>query len=182
MGIFRFLIISYMIKLYILLLLVIYSKSTEMNSKLATFGGGCFWCIEACLTRVKGVTKAVSGYAGGTDDHANYTSTCNGSSNHAEVVQISYNEEVVNYKKVLETYFLCHDASQKNKQGNDVGPQYRSVILYHDEEQKLEAEKYMKELNSTVYNGEAYHQDYAKNNPNEVYVRYVVQPKVEKFE
>merc|ERR1711904_403044 len=86
---------------------------TKMNSKLATFGGGCFWCIEACFKRVKGVTSAVSGYAGGTDDNPTYKSTCNGTSDHAEVVQIAYDPDVVAYRKILEAYFMCHDPTQK---------------------------------------------------------------------
>lgn len=167
-----------------------------MNSKLATFGGGCFWCVEACFLKIGGVTKVVNGYAGGTDDHASYKTTCNGQSNHAEVAQITYESDKVAYRKILEAFFMSHDPTQKDRQGNDVGPQYRSIILYHDEQQKSDAEQYIKELNETMYNGrivtllqkydrfftgEGYHQNYFALNPNEGYCRFVVQPKVEKF-
>ena len=167
-----------------------------MTTKLATFGGGCFWCTEACFKRVKGVLSVQNGYAGGTDPTPSYKKICSGQSDHAEVIQVKYDESQATYDKLLAAFFLSHDPTQLNKQGNDVGTQYRSIILYHDEDQQTKAENFIKNLNQSKYNGkvvtqvqqyteffpaEKYHDDYFTLNPNEGYCKYVIQSKVEKF-
>ena len=166
------------------------------NTKLATFGGGCFWCVEACLLRVAGVIKVVNGYAGGTDKDPTYKTTCNGQNNNAEVVQITYDSDKITYKTILEAFFKSHDPTQKDRQGYDVGPQYRSIILHHDEQQKSDAENYMKEMDKSYVGGiitllqkydkfwlgEKYHQNYFALNPNQGYCKHIIQPKIEKFD
>lgn len=122
-----------------------------MSTKLATFGGGCFWCVEACFKRVKGVLHVQNGYAGGRDQSPTYQKICQGMSDHAEVVQVEYNEDNVNYDKLLAAFFLSHDPTQWNKQGNDIGSQYRSIILWHDLDQKARAEGFVKDLNMKKY-------------------------------
>ena len=167
-----------------------------LNSKLATLGGGCFWCTEACMLRVKGVTKVVSGYAGGSDPTPTYKKICNGESDHAEVVQVAFDPSVVSYLTVLKAFFKSHDPTTLDRQGNDEGPQYRSIILYHDLDQKQVAQALITELNKQVYNGkvvtklqqflnffpaEDYHQNYFELNPNQGYCAGVVRPKLKKF-
>lgn len=166
------------------------------SSKLATLGGGCFWCTEACMLRVKGVTKVVSGYAGGSDPTPTYKKICSGASDHAEVVQVTFDPSIVTYLTVLKAFFKSHDPTTLNRQGNDEGPQYRSIILYHDAEQKQTAQSLMAELNKQVYEGklvtllqqysafypaEDYHQNYFELNPNQGYCAGVVRPKLKKF-
>ena len=167
-----------------------------ISGKLATFGGGCFWCTEACLLRVKGVNKVVSGYAGGTDPSPTYKKVCDGSSDQAEVVQVTFDDSAISYLSILKAFFKSHDPTQLNRQGNDVGPQYRSIILYHDEEQKKVAQALIGELNTKVFGGkivtllqqykqffpaEDYHQNYFELNPGQGYCAGVVKPKVKKF-
>ena len=165
---------------------------------LATFGAGCFWCVEAAFQQLKGVSSAVSGYAGGTVENPTYEQVCTGSTGHAEVCQIEYDSEKISYDELLEVFFEIHDPTTLNRQGNDVGTQYRSVIFYHDEEQKRLAEKIKAELNakgvwnnpivteirpfSEFYKAEDYHQNYYRNNPNQQYCRLVIKPKIDKFE
>jgi len=168
------------------------------NLEKATFGSGCFWCTEAVFERLNGVQKVVSGYAGGTVENPTYEEVCSGTTGHAEVTQITYDPKVITFDELLEVFWKTHDPTTLNRQGNDVGPQYRSVIFYHNEEQKQLAEKYKEELNKSgawdklivteisplnnFFSAEGYHQDYYNNNPNQGYCAFVIAPKVEKFE
>ena len=170
----------------------------NMNLEKATFGGGCFWCTEAIYERVEGVHTVVSGYAGGTVKNPTYKQVCDGNTGHAEVIQIGYDPKVVSYDELLEIFFKTHDPTTLNRQGADVGTQYRTVIFYHNEEQKKKAEYYKTELDKSgawdnpivteisplnnFYSAEDYHQDYYENNPNHGYCAFVIGPKVEKFE
>lgn len=171
-----------------------------MNNKreIATFGGGCFWCVEAIFERVKGVHEVVSGYSGGHSPNPDYKQISTGLTGHAEVVQIHFDPEQLSYSELLEIFFKTHDPTTLNRQGNDVGTQYRSLILYHSEKQREEAEKTIAVLEDAdiwenpivtkveafevFYKAEAYHQEYFENNPNAGYCRIVINPKVEKFE
>ena len=168
------------------------------NLEKATFGSGCFWCTEAVFERLNGVQKVVSGYAGGTVENPTYEEVCSETTGHAEVTQITYDPKVITYDELLEVFWKTHDPTTLNRQGNDVGTQYRSVIFYHNEEQKQFAEKYKEELIKSgawdkpivteispinnFYSAEGYHQDYYENNPNQGYCAFVIAPKVEKFE
>ena len=170
------------------------------DSKLetATFGSGCFWCTEAIFERIKGVTSVVSGYAGGKVDNPSYEEVCTGKTGHAEVIQIKFDSAVVSYDELLEIFWKTHDPTTLNRQGADVGTQYRSVIFYHNDEQKEKAESYKTELNKAkiwedpivteisplknFYSAEKYHQDYYEQNPNQGYCSFVITPKIEKFE
>ena len=164
----------------------------------ATFGGGCFWCTEAIFQRLKGVGKVESGYSGGKLANPTYNEVCSGSTGHVEVVQVTFNPEIVSYKELLEVFWKTHDPTTLNRQGNDVGTQYRSVIFYHNESQKALAEKYRKELDEAgvfdgtivtaiepfvnFYKAEDYHQNYFDANGNQPYCRLVILPKVKKLE
>ena len=174
--------------------------NTVMKEKteLATFGGGCFWCVEAIFERVSGVQLVQSGYSGGHMANPNYEQVTTGMTGHAEVVQISFNPQQISYIELLEIYFKTHDPTTLNKQGADVGTQYRSIVLYHHDEQRKQAEKVIEELGNAgiwnhpivtqvepfeeFYKAEDYHQEYFENNPNQGYCRVVIQPKVDKFE
>jgi peptide-methionine (S)-S-oxide reductase len=163
----------------------------------ATLGGGCFWCLEAVYVELRGVTKVVSGYAGGHVPNPSYQRVCSGSTGHAEVVQVTFDPAVVSYRELLEIFFTIHDPTTLNRQGADVGTQYRSAIFYHDEEQKRAAEEVIKEITAAriwpkpivtqvapldvFYPAENYHQDYYANNPRQPYCQMVVAPKVAKF-
>ena len=161
----------------------------------ATVGGGCFWCVEGCYLLVPGVIKVVSGYAGGAIDNPTYEQVCGGNTGHAEVVQVTYDPDKISYTKVLELFWQAHDPTQVNRQGNDVGTQYRSVIFYENDAQKKIAEQSkveaQKELTKPIateisplkkfYVAESYHQDYFKNNAGNPYCQFVVRPKVDKF-
>jgi peptide-methionine (S)-S-oxide reductase len=173
------------------------SRMTE-NNDTATFGAGCFWCVEAVFQQLKGVRKIVSGYTGGTVKNPTYKEVCSGTTGHAEVCQIIYNPGEVSYTELLEVFWKTHDPTTPNRQGNDVGTQYRSVIFYHTPEQKRLAEHYMKELDSArifpdpivteisplgiFYEAEDYHQNYYIENRAQPYCQFVIRPKVEKFE
>ena len=160
----------------------------------ATFAGGCFWCVEASFEQIKGVVEAVSGYAGGDESTADYRLVSSGRTAHAEAVQVYYNPSVIDYETLLEIFFTAHDPTQLNRQGPDVGPQYRSEIFYHNEEQKRLSEAKMEELGPKFsepivtrlselegfYMAEEYHQDYEVNNPDNPYIRNVSRPKIEK--
>jgi peptide-methionine (S)-S-oxide reductase len=164
----------------------------------ATFGTGCFWCTEAVFQQLKGVKSVVSGYSGGTAANPSYEQVCTGATGHAEVCQIEYDPHLISYEELLEVFFNTHDPTTLNRQGNDVGTQYRSVIFYHDEEQRKTAEKVRNELEAKkvfkqpivteitafkhFYPAEDYHQNYFRNNPNQGYCRYVIAPKLAKFE
>jgi peptide-methionine (S)-S-oxide reductase len=160
----------------------------------AVFGGGCFWCLDAIFRRVDGVTNVICGYAGGRIENPTYEQVCSGVTGHAEVVEVEYDEEKISYEDLLDIFFEIHDPTQLNRQGNDVGTQYRSIILYLDENQKEIAEKKIEEFKNKginvvtelkaldkFYPAEEYHQNYFAKNPNQPYCQYVVLPKVEKF-
>ena len=163
----------------------------------ATFGDGCFWCAEAIFSELKGVIKVESGFSGGTVMNPTYREVCTGNTGHAEAIHITYDPKVISYDELLEVFWKTHDPTTLNRQGADVGTQYRSVIFYHNEEQKHKAEAYKKKLNdahiwnnpivteivpySAFYKAEDYHQDYYSLNPNEGYCRLVITPKVDKF-
>ena len=165
------------------------------NIATATFAGGCFWCIDAAFRRVKGVMQVASGYMGGKTDNPTYKDICTGLTGHAEVVQLSFDTDVISYRQLLDMFFTLHDATQFNRQGNDIGTQYRSAIFYHGEQQAELAEQAIKQLQPhlaepivtevtpavTFYSAEQYHQDYFNENPNQGYCSMVVAPKVAKF-
>ena len=164
---------------------------------IATLGGGCFWCIESAFNQVEGVILAESGYAGGHLDNPSYEQVCEGNSGHVEVVQVTFDAEIISYREVLEIFFALHDPTQLNRQGNDVGTQYRSVVFYHDDEQKAQAQSIIEEMTTqrmwpapivtaiepltNYYAAEAYHQNYFANNPQNQYCGLVVAPKLAKF-
>jgi peptide methionine sulfoxide reductase msrA/msrB len=166
-------------------------------TKKATFGAGCFWCIEACFQDMKGVISVKPGYSGGTQETADYKTVCSGTTDHAEVASIEYDPELISYDKLLEMFWFVHDPTQLNRQGNDIGRQYRSVVFYHDDEQKELAKAYKKRLTEegvwddpivteivpfeSFYPAEDYHDNYYENNPDNAYCQAVVRPKVEKF-
>ncbi len=160
----------------------------------ATFGGGCFWCIEAAFKPLDGVESVTSGYAGGHTDEPTYEEVCSGNTGHAEVIQVDYDPDVLSYVDLLEVFFTVHDPTQLNRQGPDVGTQYRSIVLSHDEDQKRQARAYIDTLDEeydddvvtelepleTFYEAEEYHQDYFEKNPNDAYCQMHASPKVEK--
>lgn len=170
----------------------------ENKYELATFGNGCFWCTEAIFQRLDGVGKVVSGFSGGHVENPTYEQVCTETTGHAEAIQITYDPEVISYETLLEVFWKTHDPTTLNRQGNDIGPQYRSVIFYHNPEQKKLAEFYRKKLDEeriwdrpivteiTAYTrfwpAESLHQDYYDRNPSKSYCRVVITPKVEKFE
>jgi len=171
------------------------AKELSMKQEVATFGGGCFWCLEAVFEETRGVLGVVNGYAGGEVQNPTYEQVCSGTTGHAEVVQITFDPTVISYEALLKIFWLIHDPTTLNRQGNDVGTQYRSVIFYHDEQQKEQAEasikafstKFLKPIVTEVkplelfFKAEAYHQNYFKNNPNHGYCVFVVSPKVQHF-
>ncbi len=176
-------------------------KGTTMNEaglEKATFGSGCFWCTEAIFERLNGVVTVESGYSGGKVDNPTYEEVCSGTTGYAEVTQITYDPSIITYDELLEVFWKTHDPTTLNRQGNDVGTQYRSVIFYNNDDEKELAEKYKAELDKSgawdnpivteispftkFYSAEGYHQDYYKNNPNQGYCTFVIAPKVEKFE
>ena len=180
----------------VLLIQEIYSQNKE-DMELATFGSGCFWCSEAIFSRLKGVESVISGYSGGNIKNPTYNEVCSGETGHAEVIQITYNPKIITYPELLEIFWETHDPTTLNRQGADVGTQYRSVIFYHTPEQKETAELYKKKLNdaniynkpivteispiSEFYKAEDYHQDYYEYNRGQGYCNFVITPKVEKF-
>ncbi len=168
----------------------------QMTAKIV-FGGGCFWCLQPGLERLKGVEKVVSGYSGGHKDHPTYQEVCTGEAGHAEVVEIIYHPAEINYQQLMEVFFFLHDPTQLNRQGNDIGTQYRSVIFYQNEAEKKLAEEAIQKSEATgkwkgkyvtevvklekFWPAEAYHQDYYLQNPNQPYCSAVVGPKYHKF-
>jgi peptide-methionine (S)-S-oxide reductase len=166
-------------------------------SEVATLAGGCFWCLEAVYDELKGVTDVVSGYAGGQVKDPSYEAVCMGETGHAETVQVTFDPSVISYRELLEVFFTIHDPTSLNRQGADVGTQYRSAIYYHSPEQKTTAEQIIQELESeqiwpkpvvtevtpfqVFYPAEAYHQEYFKRNPYQGYCMAVIAPKVSKF-
>lgn len=173
-------------------------QSQDSKLQTTTFGSGCFWCTEAIFERVKGVSSVISGYSGGTVPDPTYEQVCTGKTGHAEVIQIKYDSSVISFDELLEIFWKTHDPTTLNRQGADIGTQYRSVIFYHDEEQKQKAEKYKTELNNAgiwndpiiteisplkkFYAAEKYHQNYYEQNPNQGYCAFVIMPKLDKFE
>ncbi len=169
----------------------------ESTLKEVTLGAGCFWCIEACFLDIKGVVSIVPGYAGGKTVNPTYEQVCTGSTGHAEVARIVYDESLISFDELLEMFWFVHDPTQLNRQGNDVGTQYRSVIFYHTEEQKVIAEKYKTKLIenkvwdkpvvteitpiNNYYEAEKYHHNYLEQNPDNAYCKAIVRPKVDKF-
>jgi len=172
-------------------------QSEGQTLELATFGAGCFWCVEAMFESLKGVESAVSGYSGGKVKRPTYKEVCNGNTGHAEVIQVHYNPAVISYEELLEAFFLAHDPTTLNRQGVDVGAQYRSVIFFHTALQEQMAKKYKSELDAskafgspivteiaafeTFYEAEDYHQEYFALNPDQPYCSRVVGPKLDKF-
>jgi peptide-methionine (S)-S-oxide reductase len=172
--------------------------SENMNGKeLATLGGGCFWCTEAIFSELRGVEKVESGYSGGTVPNPSYEQVCTGRTGHAEVVQITFDPKVISFKELLQIFLTMHDPTTLNRQGGDVGTQYRSIILYHNNEQKAIAAQVIKEIESaevwdrpivtevkpfeTFYRAEDYHQEYFKHNAGQAYCQLVIAPKVVKL-
>ena len=165
--------------------------------KEATLGGGCFWCIEGAFNQLQGIISAKSGYAGGAVKMPTYEQVCSGTSGHAEVVRLVYDEEIISFEEILQVFFTLHDPTQLNRQGNDIGSQYRSAIFYHDEQQKQAAENLLVEMTeqqlwpapivtevteiNNYFEAETYHQGYAKENPQNQYCQFVVSPKLAKF-
>lgn len=163
----------------------------------ATLGGGCFWCTEAVFQKLEGLNEIIPGYMGGTTPNPSYEEVCNGTTGHAEVIQIDYDEDQLNYQDILGVFFKTHDPTTLNRQGNDIGTQYRSEIFYHNEEQREQAEAFIKGLSEqevfdrpivtkvspadTFYEAEDYHVNYFNRNPNQPYCAAVIRPKVDKF-
>jgi peptide-methionine (S)-S-oxide reductase len=168
------------------------------NEQIAIFGGGCFWCIEAVFNRMRGVKEALSGYMGGHVDKPTYRQVCNGDTGHVEVVQVKFDPSEIMFRDLLEVFFAVHDPTTLNRQGNDVGDQYRSVIFYTSDEQEREAEETIAALNEgkafpepivtavepagEFFVGEGYHQEYFDNNRLQPYCQFVIAPKLKKFE
>ena len=168
------------------------------KKETVVFGGGCFWCTDAVFKMLKGVESVTSGYAGGHTENPTYREVCTGTTGHAESIQIVYDPEIVSYKDLVTIFFASHDATQLNRQGADVGTQYRSIVLYTTEEQKTETEAFIKELEAsssegdpivtevvpltTFYPAEDYHQDYYAQNANQGYCQIVIAPKLQKVQ
>jgi peptide-methionine (S)-S-oxide reductase len=171
--------------------------SAEQSTELATLAGGCFWCLEAVYKELRGVSRVVSGYAGGHVESPTYREVCDGTTGHAEVVQITFDPSVASYKELLEVFFTIHDPTTLNRQGGDVGTQYRSAVFYHTPEQRETAEQVIAEMSAArvwdspivtevapldkFYPAEDYHQNYFEKNPTQPYCSAVVAPKVSKF-
>lgn len=169
----------------------------QQHSQIATLGGGCFWCLEAVFDDLRGVSDVVSGYAGGHDPRPSYEEVCSGTTGHAEVVQVTFDPAALSYDELLNVFFSIHDPTTLNRQGADVGTQYRSAIFYHSPEQKAAAERKVAELQASgiwdapivteitqtpeFHAAEAYHQEYYRRNPGQGYCQFVVAPKVAKF-
>lgn len=175
------------------------TQFTDGQMEIMTVGGGCFWCVEAVFQRIDGVLKVESGYAGGTVPNPTYEQVCTGTTGHAEVVQVTFDPKKISYKELLDIFFRIHDPTTPNRQGNDVGPQYRSIILYHNDEQRRIAEEVIRETNAAkiwrnpivtevvpytvFYKAEAYHQNYYNQNRlRNPYCIFVIDPKVEKLQ
>tara|TARA_S200000501_G_scaffold368976_1_gene407649 strand:- start:255 stop:857 length:603 start_codon:yes stop_codon:yes gene_type:complete len=193
--------VSTKIKYFYLITFTIFSiisGQSMNNTEIATVGGGCFWCIEAVYQRIEGVISVIPGYAGGKSKTTTYKEICTGKTGHAEVAKIEFNKDIISFKQLLNIFWQAHDPTTLNRQGNDVGTQYRSVIYYHNDEQKMMAIKSKNEAEksgywddeivteiSKIYNysdAEDYHNDYYDNNPNQPYCVFVIKPKLDKLE
>jgi peptide-methionine (S)-S-oxide reductase len=166
------------------------------DHETATLGGGCFWCTEAAFKELDGVDEVTSGYAGGHVEDPTYEEVCSGDTGHAEVIQIEYDPDVVSYEDLLQVFFTVHDPTTEDRQGPDVGSQYRSIVLYHDEQQREVIEEFVAELDAegafedpivtdvepmeTFYRAEEYHQDYYEKNPGDRYCQFNAEPKIKK--
>jgi peptide-methionine (S)-S-oxide reductase len=175
----------------------LHTKPPPQGKEIATLAGGCFWCVEAVYDELNGIEEVVSGYAGGKVPNPSYEMVCTGITGHAEVVQITFDPKVISFKEILEVFFTIHDPTTLNRQGPDVGTQYRSAIFYHTSEQKRIAEQVIAELEAAriwdvpvvtelkpfeeFYPAEDYHQEYFKRNPSQPYCRVVIAPKVAEF-
>ncbi|MCB0045037.1 MAG: peptide-methionine (S)-S-oxide reductase MsrA [Caldilineaceae bacterium] len=173
------------------------SENGNKNLEVATLGGGCFWCLEPIFLELAGVTDVVSGYSGGQVGYPSYAAVCTGQTGHAEVIQITFDPRIISYRDLLAVFLTYHDPTTLNRQGNDVGTQYRSVIFYHDEEQRADAEEVVRAVEEAnvwerpivteitpferFYPAEGYHQEYFYNNPGQGYCRIIIAPKVAKF-
>ena len=171
------------------------SNSTNGGTEISTLGGGCFWCIEAVYTRIDGIKAVVSGYAGGQKENPTYEEICSGTTGHAEVVQIQFDPQVISYEQVLDLFWKAHDPTTLNRQGADVGSQYRSIILYNSEDQAKAAERSKARAGENFsdpivteivpltdfYPAENYHQDYYRNNPYAGYCSFVIRPKLQRL-
>ena len=169
----------------------------DIKTDTATFATGCFWCTEAIFQQLEGVISATSGYSGGHVQNPTYKEVCEGTTGHAEVIQIVYDPAKISFDELLRAFWESHDPTTLNRQGNDVGPQYRSVVFYHNAEQKEKTERYKEQLNQSnafgkpivteispftiFYKAENYHQDYYNNNGSQPYCNFVIRPKLEKF-
>ena len=173
------------------------SQPTSTGNELATLGGGCFWCLEAVFDQVKGVESVESGYMGGERPNPTYEAVCTGTSGHAEIIQIRFDQNIISFRELLEIFFGIHNPTTLNRQGNDAGTQYRSAIFYHSAEQETTANEVIQQLMndklfdapivtevvpaSTFYLAEDYHQEYFVQNPSQPYCAYLISPKVAKF-
>lgn len=182
---------------FVFVVLSLHFNIMAQKSETITLGGGCFWCTEAIFQRVKGIIKVEPGYSGGKIPHPTYREVCSGLTGHAEVVQITYNPHVISLEKILEIFWKTHDPTTLNRQGADVGTQYRSVIFYHNEQQKQTAAELKQMLDQAriwdnpivteisafthFYPAEKYHQNYFEDNPNQGYCQFVIVPKLQKF-
>lgn len=187
------------ILLFLSLNLTAQKINNTMNDHLAmaTFGNGCFWCTEAIFQQLDGVSKVLPGYTGGDVKNPSYKAVCTGTTGHAEAIQITFNPQVISYRELLDVFFYTHDPTTLNRQGNDVGTQYRSAIFYHDASQRAESEKMIAQLTEekvydkpivtevtafdVFYEAEDYHKNYYNNNKNQGYCRAVINPKLDKF-
>jgi peptide-methionine (S)-S-oxide reductase len=172
-------------------------KPKNEQGEVATLGGGCFWCSEAVFSELKGVERVEPGYSGGSVPNPTYEQVCSGTTGHAEVVQITFDPKVISFREIIDVFFATHDPTTLNRQGSDVGTQYRSVIFYHSEEQKATAEKVIEELTEAktwdapivtqivpfkaFYQAEDYHKDYFKRHPEQAYCQVIIAPKVAKL-
>ena len=168
------------------------------NKEIAVFGGGCFWCTEAVFAELRGVISVMPGYAGGTTPHPTYEQVCTGQTGHAEVTRVEFDPTQIRFEDLLTVFFASHDPTTLNRQGADVGTQYRSAVFYTTEQQKSVAAAFIKKLNesdpngkpivteitplTTFYEAENYHRDYFKNNPNQPYCQLIIEPKVQKLQ
>ncbi|PQL95606.1 peptide-methionine (S)-S-oxide reductase MsrA [Apibacter adventoris] len=174
-----------------------YSEYTEKKLEKVTFGGGCFWCLSPCFEMIKGVNKVTSGYSGGYNDYPTFQQVSSGLTDHAEVIQIEYDPEYISFSEILDIFWFLHDPTQLNRQGIDIGSQYRSIILYRNEEQKILSQESLKKSQSTdlwkgkyvtqivpfvnFFPAEDFHQEYYQKNPSHPYCISVIAPKIEKF-
>jgi len=182
---------------FVLLLSIVHGEETMKKLEKATFGAGCFWCVEAVFQRLDGVKEVVPGYSGGIKVNPTYNEVCTGRTGHAEVAQITFDPATISFDELLNMFWLSHDPTTKNRQGNDVGTQYRSAVFYHNEEQRSAIEKSKEKLDNTkifsdqivteitaldkFWPAEDYHNDYYNNNPNQPYCRVVIKPKLDKL-